>query len=62
MREPGEETGEHYLVECPRYREQIRELRNEVGIEGMNVAGLIGDHETYQHTKKYIGETGRMTG
>ena len=50
------------MVECPRYREQIRELRNEVGIEGMNVAGLIGDHETYQHTKKYIGETGRMTG
>ena len=60
--EQGEETVEHYLLECPKYREQRRGLRKEVGIEKMNVAGLVGSHKTYQHTRKYIGETGRMTG
>ena len=56
----GEETVEHYLMECPKYRGPRRQLRNEVGIEKMNVAGLIGSHKTYQHTVKYIGQTGRM--
>ena len=60
--EQGEETVEHYLLECPKYREQRRELRKEVGIEKMNVAGLLGGHKIYQHTRKYVGETGRTAG
>jgi hypothetical protein len=60
--EQGEETVEHYLLECPKYREQRRGLQKEVGIEKMNVAGLVGSHKTYQHTRKYMGETGRMAG
>jgi hypothetical protein len=58
----GEETVEHYLLECPKYRKHRRGLQSEVGIERMNVAGLIGGQKTYQHTRKYVGETERMTG
>ena len=47
-------------MECPKYKEQRRRLRKEVGTQNMNVAGLLGSHKTYKHTGKYIGETGRM--
>ena len=50
----GEETVEHYQMECPKYGGPRRALRNEVGIEKMNVARR---YKTYQHTVKYIGET-----
>ena len=57
----GQETVEHFLLECPRYREQRRMLRNKVGGGGMRVDVLLGNWKTIvEHTADFITNTGRL--
>ena len=56
----GKETAEHYLLECPQYREQRKKLRGEVGRGKMRTEILLGDPKTIKHTLEYIRETGRL--
>ena len=56
----GEETVEHYLLQCEKYDRQRDRLRRKVGIEGMRTEKLLGDLKLIQHTIKYIEETERF--
>jgi hypothetical protein len=39
----GKETVEHFILECPNYRMQRKELRKMVGIWKMRIDKLLGD-------------------
>jgi hypothetical protein len=57
----GQETVEHFLLECPLYREQRRVLRNKVGSGRMRVDVLLGDWKTIvEHTADFIKNSGRL--
>jgi ribonuclease HI len=56
----GEETVEHFLLECPNYKEARKELRRKVGTRKMKVASLLGDAKTVELTMEYVKATKRM--
>ena len=56
----GEETVEHFLLECPRYSIQRRALRGKVGVMEMNMATLLGRYGVFKHTMEFIRDTKRM--
>ena len=57
----GEETVEHFLLECPRYREQRAEMRNKAGTGNMRVDALLGTSEIIvKCTEKFINDTERF--
>jgi len=56
----GKETVEHYLLECRKYKEQRKRLREAVGTGMMKTGTLLGDPTKIKHTMVYIKETGRM--
>ena len=57
----GQETVEHFLLECPLYRVQRSVLRNKVGGGRMRVDELLGDWKTIvEHTMEFIKNTGRL--
>ena len=59
--EAGQETVEHFLLECPLYREQRRELRNKAGSANMRVDALLGTAEAIlKYTERFINDTGRI--
>ena len=59
--ESGQETVEHFLLECPLYREQRIELRNAAGTGNMRVDTLLGSAEVIlKCTEKFINATERF--
>jgi len=59
--ETGAETVEHFLLECPLYREQRRRLRAAAGSGNMRVDALLGTWEVVARcTEKFINETKRF--
>ena len=57
----GEETVEHFLLECPLYREQRTELRNKAGTMNMPVDALLGTSEVIlKCTEGSLNETKRI--
>ena len=54
----GEETVEHYLLECRQYREERKKLRGELGRGKMRMEILLGEPKTIKHTLEFIRETG----
>jgi hypothetical protein len=53
----GQETVEHYLLECRRYAKQRCTLRKEVGTGGMRVDKLLGEPKNIRHTMEYVATT-----
>jgi len=56
----GKETVEHYLLECRKYKEQRRRLREAVGTGRMKMGILLGDPTKIKYTMAYVNETGRL--
>jgi len=57
----GHETVEHFLLECPLYREQRTELRNKAGSVNMRVDALLGTSEVIlKCTEGFINDTERI--
>ena len=57
----GHETVEHFLLECPLYREQRTELRNKAGSVNMQVDALLGTSEMIlKCTEGFINDTERI--
>jgi ribonuclease HI len=56
----GKETVEHFLLECRRYKEQRRVLRQEVGVGKMRVDKLLGDPKVIKKTLEYVKKTERF--
>jgi hypothetical protein len=52
----GKETVEHFLLQCPKYTEQRRRLRREVGGWNMRADKLLGDPKLIRHTMEYVNE------
>src|SRR5439155_8361368 len=50
----GKETVEHYLLECRKYNEQRRRLRNQVGPGRMRAEKLLGYPKLIKHTIQYV--------
>src|SRR5436190_16473635 len=55
------ETVSHFLLRCERFARQREKLIKEVGIGGMRVEELLGDHKHVKYTLKYVKETKRFT-
>ena len=57
----GQETVEHFLLECPLYREQRTKLRNNAGTTNMRVDALLGTSEVIlKCTEGFINDTERI--
>ena len=56
----GQETVEHYLMECPRFIKERKELRIKVRSKGMSMERLLGDPKFVKHTMEYVKATGRF--
>ena len=57
----GQETVEHFLLECPRYRNQRTEMRRKAGTGNMRVDVLLGSSKAIlEFTEKYINDTERF--
>ena len=54
------ETVEHFLLKCELYDEERDKLRRKVGMQGMRISVLLGDHTVIQDTAEYIESTGRF--
>ena len=56
----GQETVQHFLLECPRFKEQRNELRRRARAGGMRLDYLLGDPGMIRYTMEYIKSTGRF--
>jgi ribonuclease HI len=56
----GKETVEHYLLECIKYREQMKRMRLEIKKGRLTVGRLLGDPKMIKHTMKYVKDTARL--
>jgi len=56
----AKETVDHFLLECPNYKEQRKELRKTVGMWKMRIDKLLGDIKLIPHTLDYIRATKRL--
>ena len=56
----AKETVEHFILECPNYKVQRKELRKMVGIWKMRIDKLLGDIELLKYTMEYVRTTKRM--
>jgi hypothetical protein len=55
------ETVEHYLLECPKFREERRKLRDKIGGVGkMKVKTLLGDKKIIGRTMEFVTNTKRF--
>ena len=49
------------MLECRKYKEQRKKLREAAGTGNMKVGILLGDPSKIRHTMAYIKETGRLS-
>ena len=56
----AKETVEHFILECPNYKVQRKELRKMVGIWKMRIDKLLGDITLLKYTMEYVRTTKRM--
>jgi ribonuclease HI len=54
------ESVEHYIMECPRFKEERKVLRKKVGAGKMRLRLLLGDEKIVRHTLDFVKETGRL--
>jgi len=47
-------------LECPKYKEQRKELRKSVGTWKLRIDMLLGDVKLLKYMTEYIKATGRM--
>jgi hypothetical protein len=50
----------HLLMVCPKYERLRDKLRKEVGIGGMKMEKLLGNHRRIKHTAEFIDSTERF--
>jgi hypothetical protein len=50
----------HFILECPNYKVQRKELRKMVDIWKMRIDKLLGDIELLKYTMEYVRTTKRM--
>jgi hypothetical protein len=59
--ETGQETVEHFLLECPRYREQRSAMRKAAGTGNMRMDALLGTAEMIKKcTERFVEDTERI--
>jgi ribonuclease HI len=56
----AKETVHHYLLVCLKYEEQRDKMRKAVGVGGMKMEKLLGDHRRVKHTVEFIESTDRF--
>ena len=56
----AKETVEHFILDCPNYKVQRKELKKMVGMWKMRIDRLLGDITLIPHTVEYIKATKRM--
>jgi hypothetical protein len=56
----AKETVEHFILECPIYKTQRRELPKKVGAWKMRIDKLLGDIKLLTYTMEYVRATRRM--
>jgi ribonuclease HI len=54
------ESVEHYILECPRFKEERKVLRRKVGPGKMRMRWLLGDENLIKHTLDFVKATGRL--
>ena len=54
------ETVEHYILECPRFKEERKTLRKNAAAGRMKVKLLLGDQNLVRHTLDFVKATGRL--
>ena len=59
--EESNETVTHFLLRCERFARQREKLIKEVGIGGMRVEELLGDHKHVKYALQFVKETKRFT-
>jgi predicted regulator of amino acid metabolism with ACT domain len=50
----AKETVHHFLLVCLKYEKQRDKMRKEVGVGGMKMAKLLGDHRRVKHMVEFI--------
>jgi hypothetical protein len=56
----GKETVQHFLLECCRFKNERKKLRQEVGTGRMKIAWLPGNKNSASHTMEYVDSIGRL--
>ena len=56
----GKETVQHFLLECRRFKNERKKLRQEVGTGRMKIAWLLGNKNMASHIMEYADSTGRL--
>jgi ribonuclease HI len=56
----AKETVEHFILECPNYKTQRKELRKRVDAWKMRIDKLLGDITLLKYTMEYVRTTKRM--
>jgi hypothetical protein len=56
----AKETVHHFLMVCQKYERLRDRLRKKVGIGGMKMEKLLGDHRRVKHTAEFIESTERF--
>jgi ribonuclease HI len=56
----AKETVHHFLMVCRKYERLRDRMRKEVGIGGMKMEKLLGDHRRIKHTAEFIESTERF--
>ena len=56
----AKETVHHFLMVCPKYEKARDQMRKKVGVGGMKLEKLLGDHRRIKDTLEFIGGTERF--
>jgi hypothetical protein len=54
------ETVHHFLLVCPKYEKERDKLRKKVGVGGMKLEKLLGDHRRIKDALEFIESAGRF--
>lgn len=58
--EPGPETVNHFIFDCPAYDDERRELEKEMGRRNCTLRDLMTDEKGLKTLARYISRTGRL--
>jgi hypothetical protein len=56
----AKETVHHFLMVCPKYEKARDQMRKKVGVGGMKLEKLLGDHRRIKDTLEFIEGTERF--